>query len=132
MRRAWAAAVLAASMLVTAGAHADETALRARLDALGIVAEGEADLVHAAQAAIERAATDRARGDEAARVRAEHIAEATIGLIERRRARVDSETRQRAAEAERDAMRARLEEARAAAAADARERARLAPPGSTP
>lgn len=117
---------------IGSGARADDAALRARLDALGTLADTEADLGRAARAALDRAEADRGRGDEAAAVRAEHIAEASMALIERRRARADAEARLASARAARDAMRARLETARSAAASDASERARLAPEGTAP
>jgi hypothetical protein len=117
--------VLAGLWLVVSVAHADEAALRARRTALGTVASDEADLAHAADAALDRATADRGRGDEAAAIRAERIAEATLDLIERRRARHASEESLAAARADRDAMRARLTQARAAAASDGREAARL-------
>jgi hypothetical protein len=131
--RAIKAAVIAALVLsASAPAHADVASLRSRLEALGTIAESETDLAHAARAALDRADADRTRGDEASATRAERIAEATLALIERRRARLDAEARLAAARADEAAMRARLEEARAAAASDARERARLDPAGSTP
>lgn len=135
MRARWLVVLALGASLAFGGttvARADEAALRARLEALGALAESEADLGHSAEAAIDRAAADRARADEAAAARAERIAEASLALIERRRARADSEARLATARTERDAMRARLEEARTAAASDARERARLAPEGTTP
>lgn len=119
-------------VLASATARADVAALAARLDALGTLAESEADLGAAARAALSRAGADRTRGDEAAASRAERIADATISLLERRRARSAAEDRRRAAEAERDAMRARVDAARDAAASDAREERRLAPPGAAP
>jgi hypothetical protein len=118
---------LAASWLIASTVHADETALRARLEALGTIAETEADLAEAARTAIDRSVSDRARGDEAARARAERIAEASLALIERRRARIDAAERLHAAELEREAVRRRLADARTAAASDARERERLDP-----
>ena len=121
-----------AALLGPASVRADEAALRARLAALGTLAEAETDLADAARAALDRESSDRARGDEAAATRAERIAEASIALLERRRAHADAESRLHAAEAERDAMRARLEEARSAAASDAHERARLDPGGPSP
>jgi hypothetical protein len=129
MRGLWA--VLALSMMLASTALADDAPLRARLAALGTIAESETDLASAARAALDRSVTDRTRGDEAASARAEHIAEASIALIERRRARADAQVRLRAAQAEQRAMQQRLDDARAAAASDAAERARLAP-GPTP
>ncbi len=99
--------VLAALSLGSAVVRADVAALRARLDALGAIADSEQDLARAAGAALDRADGDRARGDEAAAVRAERIAEATLALIERRRARTAAEASLGAAEAERDRARAR-------------------------
>ena len=117
--------VLVALSLV-ARARADDVSLRSRLAALGTLADTEADLAHATQAALDRAASDRGRGDEAAATRAERIAEASVALIERRRARHDAEASLASARTERDVMRARLEQARTAAASEARERERLA------
>ncbi len=113
-------------------ARADEAALQARLEALGALTESETDLGAAARAAIARAEGDHARGDEAARARAERIADATISLLERRRARADAATRLEAARRDAEAMQQRVQEARAAASSDAAERARLAPPDGTP
>lgn len=124
--------VLAALSLGSAVVRADVAALRARLDALGAIADSEQDLARAAGAALDRADGDRARGDEAAAVRAERIAEATLALIERRRARTAAEASLGAAEAERDRARARLDQARAAAETAARERARLDPGAPSP
>lgn len=132
MRLVWAAALLGASLFAVPHAHADEAALRARLDALGTIDESETDLARAARAAIDRARSDHALGNEAAGARAERIAEASIGLIERRRAHADSVARLAAAQHERDAMRARLQAARTASASDVRERERLDPAGTTP
>ena len=117
--------IVLVALSLGARARADDASLRARLAALGTLAETEADLAHATQAALDRAATDRTRGDEAAAARAERIAEASVALIERRRARHDAEASLEGARAERDAMRARLEQARTAAASEARERERL-------
>ncbi len=128
----WALLLLFLVGVSASRVSADDEALRARLDALGTIAEPEADLARAARAALERASADRSRGDEPAAARAERIAEATIGLIERRRARAGAEQRRRVAERERDALRARVEQARGAAASDARERERLDPARTTP
>lgn len=124
--------VLAALSLGGTVARADVTALRARLDALGAIAETEQDLARAAGAALERAESDRARGDEPAAIRAEHIAEATLALIERRRARAEAEATLAAARAQRDQAVARREQARAASEAATRERARLDPGVESP
>lgn len=130
-RRALGAFVLLIGLVVSGAASADVAGLRARLDALGTIAESESDLARAAGAALDRAEADRQRGDEAAAVRAEHIAEATLARIERQRARTEAETALAAARARRDVAFARRDEARAAADAALRERARLAP-GATP
>lgn len=124
--------MLLASWTTVSLARADEAALQARLEALGALTESETDLGAAARAAIARAAGDHARGDEASRARAERIADATISLIERRRARADAATRLEAARRDAEAMQQRVRDARAAASSDASERARLAPPTGGP
>jgi hypothetical protein len=129
-----AAAAVALSLVLGQGApaRADVAALRARLAALGALSESEVDLGAQASRALERAEADRARGDAVAADRAEHVADAAIDLVERRRGRRDAEAALAARQAERDATRARLEEARRAASADAREHERLAPPEPVP
>lgn len=134
MGRALSIASLALWLVLALGApaRADVAALRARLAALGTLAEAEADLAAQASRALDRAETDRARGDTVSADRAEHVADAAIDLVERRRARREAEAALAARQSERDAVRDELERARRAAESDAREHERLAPPEARP
>jgi hypothetical protein len=113
---------------VASVAWADDAAIRARLDALEAPRDGEADLVAAAERALQRAASDRAAGDAAAATRAERIADATVTLLETRRRRAEAETALASARARRAEVAARAAAARQTHESDERERARLAPP----